>query len=83
MSWMLLVKKIQVETRPARYLRNRVTNKVHRILCGYEEAGPSAITHCGWKYAGQKVAVEKNAPRTYPEVCGTCMPALKASLATS
>ena len=77
----MLVRRIQHETRPARYLRNRTTNKVHRILCGYEEAGPSAITHCGWKYAGQTVAVEQDAPTIYKQVCGTCLPALKASLA--
>ena len=58
-----------------------MTDKVRRILCGYEEAGASAIARCGWEYAGQKVAVEKDAPKLYEEVCGTCLPALKASLA--
>ena len=76
-----MIKAVELSLKPSKFVRNRKTNVVHRVLCGFEEAGDSAITFCGWRYAAKKVTLQKEAPDKRKETCKTCLPALRASLA--
>ena len=76
-----MIKVVELDLRPSRFVRNRKTSVAHRVLCGFEEVGVSAITFCGWRYASKKVLLEKQAPAKRKETCKTCLPALRASLA--
>ena len=76
-----ITKKVEKECRPKEYLKNRVTGSHHRILCSISDAGQGALTWCGWSYATKKFEVLSSRSPTYRgEVCGGCMPDLKASL---
>ena len=77
-----MTKAVELDLRPSKFVRNRKTGIVHRVLCGFEEAGNSAITFCGWSYAAKKVDLQKQAPDKRKETCKTCLPALRASLAS-
>ena len=67
--------------KPKKYVVNRKTKVTHRILAGYEEVGPGALTLCGWKYAYAKVAITSAEPTQAVSTCETCLPALRACLA--
>ena len=75
-----LISKVKTQ-RLRRFVVNRKTKVVHRILAGYEDIGPAAITHCGWKYAKSQVTITDEEPTKAEEACDTCMPALRALLA--
>ena len=72
---------MEKECKPKEYLKNRVTGSHHRILCSIADAGQGALTWCGWSYATKKFEVLSSiSPTCRDEVCGECMPDLKASL---
>ena len=75
-----MIKKSETSGKPKRYLKNRKNCVLHYILAGYEDVGPGAITHCGWKYAFAKVEVALHGPRFKQEACDTCMAELRRSL---
>ena len=63
-----------------KYVINRKTRLTHKILAGYEQVGPKAITFCGWPYAQSKVTITHQEPTKASETCDTCMPALRSLL---
>ena len=76
-----LIRTVEYKCRPKQYLRNRVTGSTHRILCSISDAGEGALTWCGWSYAKKKFEVLATIePKWRDEVCGECLPELKASL---
>ena len=75
-----LISKVKTQ-RLRRFVVNRKTKVAHRILAGFEDIGPAAITHCGWKYARSQVSITDEEPTKAEEACDTCMPALRALLA--
>ena len=75
-----MIKDSEAKGKIKRYLKNRKNGILHYILAGYEDVGPGAITHCGWKYASSKVEVVQAGPRYKQEACDTCMAELRRSL---
>ena len=74
------IKKVELKNQPKKYRRNRTTKTVHRIFASYSEAGAGALTWCSWAYAHAK-REETHDPQTRKsEVCGDCLPDLKATL---
>ena len=74
------VKKVELRSQPKRYLRNRTTKVIHRILIPYAEAGAGALTWCSWAYAHAKWEETHDPPTRKAEVCSDCLPDLKATL---
>ena len=66
------------------YVFNRKTKKLHRILASFADAGPDAMTNCGFYFArpGAQTSFHPTAPvdTKWEEVCSTCLPALRATL---
>ena len=75
-----MVAKLDRMAQPKKYVRNRKTGIVHRILCSYEDVGLDALTCCGWGYGRCKVSLEAEAPTVRKQTCKSCLPALRASL---
>ena len=75
-----LITTIDVRSRPKEYVRNKITKSVHTILISYAAGGYNAITCCKWPYAHAIWEEIKEPPSSKREVCGDCMPGLKASL---
>ena len=78
-------KILKVERRAApEYVINRSTRKFHRILSAYADAGSGAVAVCGFAYAkpGAVTRFESEVPADikWEEVCGNCLPDLRASL---
>ena len=76
-----LINKVELECRPKQYLKHRITGSHHKVLCSVADAGDGALTWCGWSNAKKKYEVLADiAPKHRDEICGECMPELKASL---
>ena len=76
----VLISTIDARSRPKEYVRNKITKSVHKILISYAEGGENAITCCKWPYAHARWEEIREPPNSKGEVCGDCMPSLKASL---
>ena len=75
-----MIKDREVASRPARYVRNLKTKIVHRIAGSFDTMGMQAITFCHWPYIRARTQMLTSPPTSRSECCGTCMPALRASL---
>ena len=74
------MRKIEADAAPRRYVQNRVTRIIHRLLVSYEDAGHEAMTLCCWKCALGKFRVLKTLRCRRKEVCKTCLPEVRATL---
>ena len=74
------VDRVELECKPKRFVRNRKTRVVHRVLASYDEVGSGAITCCGWRFAHSPIVMCGEVPAVRREVCDTCTPALRAGL---
>ena len=72
------IKQAEKRCAPRRFCVNRKTGCVHKVLSAFEEAGPDAITYCGWKYAHASIKMVTEPTEDGKDVCPTCLPELKA-----
>ena len=62
------------------YVINNDTGATHRVLTTINERGSRANAFCGWKYAHKDFKLTEDAPTERKATCGTCLPALRATL---
>ena len=74
------VRRLEKKAEDKGYVVNLDTLNTHRLLTTINEAGKKAKCCCGWKYADKNFKWTSEAPTDRKTTCGSCLPALRASL---
>ena len=71
-----MVDRASNKGRARRFVMNRDTGCVHTVLSTFEEAGPRALTHCGWKFTSGNISMLASWGTVVDDTCSTCLPEL-------
>ena len=76
-----LIQTIEKTCGPKRFVVNRKTKKIHKVLTHSSDVGTQAIAYCGWKYALAPITCSYELPAgAKKDYCATCLADVRATM---